>query len=158
CGRRCAPPAGANAPGRPVWAGAGGALAWSTRTGGPASVADMTTAHPPGGRPVALVTGAARRIGAAIARTLHAAGYDLVLHHHTSQADALALRDELLAARGDSVVLVRADLADDAASAVLVQAALDGFGRLDALVNNASRFRPTPLGTITPSDPEIGRP
>src|SRR5690606_28322132 len=100
----------------------------------------------------ALVTGAARRIGAAIARTLHAAGYDLVLHHHTSQADALALRDELLAARGDSVVLVRADLADDAASAVLVQAALDGFGRLDALVNNASRFRPTPLGTITPSD------
>src|SRR5690606_32118119 len=42
--------------------------------------------------------------------------------------------------------------ADDAASAVLVQAALDGFGRLDALVNNASRFRPTPLGTITPSD------
>ncbi len=112
----------------------------------------MTTAHPPGGRPVALVTGAARRIGAAIARTLHAAGYDLVLHHHTSQADALALRDELLAARGDSVVLVRADLADDAASAVLVQAALDGFGRLDALVNNASRFRPTPLGTITPSD------
>lgn len=112
----------------------------------------MTTAHPPGGRPVALVTGAARRIGAAIARTLHAAGYDLILHHHTSQADALALRDELLAARGDSVVLVRADLADDAASAVLVQAALDGFGRLDALVNNASRFRPTPLGTITPSD------
>src|SRR5690606_22804963 len=96
-------------------------------------------------RPVALVTGAARRIGATIARTLHGAGYDLVLHCHASLHEAGMLRDELLAARPGSALVVSANLADDTAPKRLVDAALAQFGRLDALVNNASRFRPTPL-------------
>ncbi len=103
-------------------------------------------------RPVALVTGAARRIGATIARTLHGAGYDLVLHCHASLHEAGMLRDELLAARPGSALVVSANLADDTAPTRLVDAALAQFGRLDALVNNASRFRPTPLGTITAAD------
>lgn len=112
----------------------------------------MSDPHAPSSRPVALITGAARRIGAAIARCLHAAGYDLALHYRGSAGAAQALRDELLAARGDSVSLLQADLADAQAPARLVQATIERFGRLDALVNNASTFRPTPLGTITPAD------
>lgn len=103
-------------------------------------------------RPVVLVTGAARRIGAAIARCLHDAGYDLLLHYRGSQQAAQALRDELLAQRADSAVTVAVDLADDDAPQRLVDAALAHFGRLDALVNNASTFRPTPLGGITGAD------
>ena len=103
-------------------------------------------------RPVVLVTGAARRIGAAIACALHDAGYDVLLHYRGSQQAAQALRDELLAQRAGSAVAVAADLADDDAPQLLVDAALAHFGRLDALVNNASTFRPTPLGDITGAD------
>jgi pteridine reductase len=99
--------------------------------------------------PVALVTGGARRIGAAIARRLHAAGYALVVHYRSGEADALALRAELAARRRDSVLLVPAELADPSAPAALVDAALAHFGRLDALVNNASAFYPTPLDAAT---------
>ena len=102
-------------------------------------------ARPPTQAPVALVTGGARRIGAAIARRLHAAGYALVVHYRSGEADALALRAELEARRRDSVLLVPAELADPAAPAALVGAALAHFGRLDALVNNASAFYPTPI-------------
>ena len=103
-------------------------------------------------RPVALVSGAARRIGAAIARALHAAGYDLAVHANHSR-DALAqLVDELERARPGSALAVHADLADADAGTELVATTLARFGRLDALVNNASTFRPTPLGTITPAD------
>ncbi|MFB9067708.1 pteridine reductase [Pseudofulvimonas gallinarii] len=112
----------------------------------------MPPSRSPDNRPVALVTGAARRIGATIARTLHGAGYDLVLHCHASLHEGQALCDELLAARADSAIVASADLADDTAPTRLVEAAVDRFGRLDALVNNASRFRPTPLGTITAAD------
>ena len=102
-------------------------------------------ANPPNEAPVALVTGGARRIGAAIGRRLHAAGYALVVHYRGGEADALALRAELEAQRRDSVLLVPAELADPAAPAALVDAALSHFGRLDALVNNASAFFPTPI-------------
>lgn len=98
---------------------------------------------------VALVTGAARRIGAAIARALHADGYDLVLHHHASAADAAALAAELQAVRPGSVLPLAADLADLPALPALVEATLARYGRLDALVNNASAFFPTPLPTAT---------
>ncbi|HEX5961585.1 MAG TPA: pteridine reductase [Rhodanobacteraceae bacterium] len=102
-------------------------------------------------RPVALITGAARRIGAAIARSLHAAGYDLALHYRHSRAELETLAAELEAARAGSTLVVQADLADAESLPGLVDAVVARFGRLDALVNNASTFRPTPLGSVTPA-------
>jgi len=100
-------------------------------------------------RPVVLVTGAARRIGAAIARALHADGYDLALHHHASASEATALAAELERARPGSVLQLGADLADLDALPALVDTVVARFGRLDALVNNASAFFPTPLPSAT---------
>ena len=108
----------------------------------------MMPANP---RPVAFVTGAARRIGATIARTLHAGGYDLALHCRNSCDELDALAAELERVRPESTVTLQADLADADCLPELVDAALARFGRLDALVNNASAFHPTPIGTITPS-------
>ena len=101
------------------------------------------------GRPVALVTGAARRIGATIARHLHAAGYDLALHARRSRAELDALVAELERARAASTLTLDADLRDVAALAPLVASTVARFGRLDALVNNASAFYPTPVGAAT---------
>lgn len=98
---------------------------------------------------VALITGAARRVGAGIARHLHAQGMNLVLHYRHSKADAQALQRELLAARPESVVLVQADLLNTAKLDSTIRVAVDAWGRLDALINNASSFYPTPLGTIS---------
>ncbi|MBP6749833.1 MAG: pteridine reductase [Xanthomonadaceae bacterium] len=103
-------------------------------------------------RPVALITGAARRIGAGIARRLHADGYDLLLHYRESDTEMRTLAAELNATRADSVDMRSADLADARALAPLVDAALERFGRLDALINNASLFAPTPLGALSPDD------
>ena len=100
-------------------------------------------------RPVALVTGAARRVGAVIARTLHAAGYDLALHCRHSRAELDALIGELEARRAYSTLALQADLAEAGHLPGLVEAAVARFGRLDALVNNASIFSATPLGTLT---------
>lgn len=100
--------------------------------------------------PVALVTGAARRIGAAIARTLHAAGYDLALHCRRSRDELGALIEELESRRANSTLALQADLADAACLSGLIDATIARFGRLDALVNNASTFYATPFGTITP--------
>ncbi|HRN60297.1 MAG TPA: pteridine reductase [Chiayiivirga sp.] len=100
-------------------------------------------------RPVALVTGAARRIGAAIATALHAAGYDLALHFHRSASEASALQDALEARRRHSTALLQADLSDTARLPSLVERTVVRFGRLDALVNNASAFFPTPIGEST---------
>ena len=101
---------------------------------------------------VVLITGGARRIGAAIARQLHAAGALLMLHYRGSEADALALQRELNALRADSVALVQADLLDGAGLAEMVRNTLARFDRLDVLVNNASSFYPTPLGGIGEKD------
>jgi pteridine reductase len=95
-----------------------------------------------------LVTGAARRVGAAICRRLHAAGAAVVVHHHRSAADAQVLVQALNAARAESAVAVRADLLDAAALPQLITDALALNGRLDALVNNASSFYATPVGGI----------
>src|SRR4051812_7308331 len=95
-----------------------------------------------------LVPGAARRIGAAIARTLHAGGARTVLHCHRSRDEADRLCAELNALRRDSCAVVQHDLLDVQGLPALVERAAGAFGRLDALVNNASSFHATPIGQI----------
>lgn len=102
-------------------------------------------------RRVVLITGAARRVGAAIARRLHADGYDLALHYRGSSADMQALADELDAARPASTLKLQVELADFDRLPELVARTVGHFGRLDGLVNNASAFYPTPAGTTTPA-------
>lgn len=99
-------------------------------------------------RPVALITGAARRIGAVIARTLHAAGYDLALHCRSSYTELESLVAELEINRRDSTIALQAELGDADSLPDLIDAALARFGRLDALINNASLFFATPLETV----------
>ena len=99
--------------------------------------------------PVVLVTGAARRIGAAIARQLHAVGWNVVIHYRASGGEARALERELNRARGESAHCLRANLLDAKAVAKLAEQAHERWGRLDALVNNASSYYATPLETLT---------
>ena len=101
--------------------------------------------------PVALVTGSARRIGAVIARTLHAAGYDLALHCRHSRAELDALAAELEGVRRGCTLVLQADLAEFDRLPELVAQTFGRFGRLDALVNNASGFQPTAIGSATPA-------
>src|SRR3989442_2531184 len=98
---------------------------------------------------VVLVTGGAKRVGAAIARRLHREGANLMLHYRGSEREAKALRGELNAARADSVALVQADRLDIAGLPEIVRNTVNRFERLDALVNNASTFFPTPVGEMT---------
>src|ERR1700759_4044439 len=97
-------------------------------------------------RPVVLITGAAKRVGAQIARTLHGAGYDVALHYRHSRAEMDALIAELESARSSSTRAGAAELADLDAVGGLVEKCTSRFGRLDAIVNNASAFFPTPIG------------
>jgi pteridine reductase len=97
---------------------------------------------------VAVVTGAARRVGAEIARVLHGAGASIVLHYRSSESDAAGLAAVLNGRRPSSARLARCDLLVTKELPGLVAAALAGFGRLDVLVNNASSFYPTPVGEI----------
>jgi len=100
---------------------------------------------------VVLITGGARRVGAAISRNLHAAGANLMLHYRSSAGEARLLQAELNGVRAGSVALIQADLLDVGKLPSLVEQTLATFGRLDGLVNNASSFFPTPVGEITPS-------
>ena len=100
----------------------------------------------------ALVTGAARRVGAAIVRKLHAAGANVVLHYRSSAEASEALARELNETRPNSVALVEADLLDLKQLQTLPAIATSNFGTLDILVNNASTFYPTPIGDITEID------
>lgn len=101
--------------------------------------------------PRALITGAARRIGACIARRLHQQGYDLILHYRQSSTDAEQLRDELNRQRADSCICLQADLNDMQAVEQLAQAVRQQ-GPLSLLINNASTFYPTPLQQAAQSD------
>ena len=94
-----------------------------------------------------LITGGAKRVGAAICRRLHAAGANLMLHYRASAGEARLLQAELNHSRPDSVSLIQADLLDLHKLPSVVEQTLQAFGRLDALVNNASTFP-----TSTPSD------
>lgn len=97
---------------------------------------------------VVLVTGGAKRVGAAICRRLHAAGAQLAVHYRSSALEAHALLDKLNALRPDSAGVFQADLLDPAALPQLINAVVEKFGRLDALVNNASSFYATPLADV----------
>ncbi|MGD2166762.1 MAG: pteridine reductase [Gammaproteobacteria bacterium] len=97
----------------------------------------------------ALITGAAKRIGAVVARTLHEAGANVAVHYFSSSQHADRLVAELNAARADSAMAIQADLRSIDSIHALVDTVVSRTGQLDLLVNNASTFYPTPLGTIT---------
>lgn len=101
---------------------------------------------------VVLITGGAKRVGAAIGRLLHASGANLMIHYRSSADEARALQDELNDLRADSVALIQADLLDVNGLPSLVNQTVATFGGLDVLVNNASSFYPTPVGSITMKD------
>jgi len=102
--------------------------------------------------PVALVTGGARRIGAAIVRCLHRSGVRVAVHYHSSTDEADKLVESLNAEREDSARAFGLDLSDTGQHGDLIAACADHFGRLDYLVNNASTFYPTRLPAVTESD------
>lgn len=101
---------------------------------------------------VVLITGGAQRVGAMTTRLLHAAGANVLLHYRNSRGQALALQAELNDTRKNSVILVQADLLETAKLKGLVDKSLEQWGRLDILVNNASSFYQTPMGTVTEKD------
>lgn len=90
--------------------------------------------------PVALITGGAKRIGAALCRQFHSAGHNIVLHYHQSTSDAEAVADALNEIRAHSCLCLQADLSDDTSSRKLAADALQHFGRVDVLINNASLY------------------
>lgn len=98
---------------------------------------------------VVLVTGGARRIGATIARELHAGGYSVAVHYRSSGEDAAALAAELSSERPGSAFTLCGDIAQVSECRRLVEEVIGRFGRLDLLVNNASSFYPTPLSEAT---------
>jgi pteridine reductase len=104
---------------------------------------------------VALITGASRRIGAEIARTLHRAGMNLCIHYRSSEADAQQLVDELHSIRKNSAIKVQMDLLQTEALAELVSKAASEWGRLDLLLNNASTYFPTSVADFTGKDWDI---
>lgn len=97
---------------------------------------------------VVLITGGARRVGAAITRAMHAQGANLMVHYNTSVEDARALQTELNHVRANSVAIMQADLLQTAQLPALIEATLQQFGRIDVLINNASSYYPTALGNI----------
>ncbi|HNT38874.1 MAG TPA: SDR family oxidoreductase [Rubrivivax sp.] len=107
----------------------------------------MASRPSPDARPVVLVTGAARRLGRAIALDLAAHGFDLALHHRHSAAEAEAVAAQVRA-RGAQAWLLAADLADETATNALVPQAQAAAGRIDAVVNNASRFEHDEVGSF----------
>ncbi|HEY2416329.1 MAG TPA: pteridine reductase [Steroidobacteraceae bacterium] len=109
----------------------------------------MSPVHSLAGQ-TALVTGAARRVGAHIVRALHAAGANVMIHCHRSLEEAQRLAEELNRARNASADVAVADLCDTAQLPRLVARTCERFGGLSLLVNNASSFYATPLGSITP--------
>jgi pteridine reductase len=98
-----------------------------------------------------LITGAALRLGAALARDLHARGMDIIIHYNRSHEQALALADELNAARSDSACVIMANLLDESGLARLVETAYGFRNRLDVLINNASVFYPTSVSLTSNS-------
>lgn len=99
-----------------------------------------------------LITGGAKRIGAACSRLLHAAGFNLVIHFHCSESQAQVLADDLNRQRPGSVVLLAADLQVLSEVKQLAAQAEAAWGGIDVLINNASQFFPTPVGEVSEAD------
>jgi pteridine reductase len=118
------------------------------RNSGESYMSADNSGHSLAGRTV-LVTGGARRLGAAIAAAFHGAGARVVLHYRNSRPEAEALAATLEARREHSTALVQGDLLDTASLPDIIQRAAEAFNGLDILVNNASSFYPTPVGEIT---------
>jgi len=97
---------------------------------------------------VILITGGAKRVGAAICRLLHAGGAQLMIHYRSSDDEARTLQTELNLQRPNSVAIIQGDLLRLSVLPKLVQETVQHFGRLDALINNASSYYPSELGTI----------
>lgn len=102
--------------------------------------------------PVALVTGAAHRLGAKTAEALHSRGWNLIIHYRSNEEQAKALAEKLNHSRAGSAFVVQADLSNLSDIRQLGEMATAYWGRLDGLVNNASVFYPTPVGTVEESD------
>jgi len=98
---------------------------------------------------VVLITGGAKRVGAAICRELHACGAQLMIHYKTSTAEARALQAELNLQRANSVAIIQGDLLNIAVLPSLIQETVKHFGKLDVLINNASSYYATEIGAIT---------
>lgn len=101
---------------------------------------------------VALVTGAAKRIGAVIAKALHQEGMNVVIHYHHSKTEAEQLTTELNALRPHSAISIQGDIRDSRFGEELITKTYQVWGRLDVLVNNASSFYPTPIGQVTDTE------
>ena len=97
---------------------------------------------------VVLITGGAKRVGAAICRSLHAEGYTMMIHYKSSFHEAQALQAELNLHRADSAAIVHGDLLDIENIPKLISATISQFGRLDVLINNASTYYASELGDI----------
>lgn len=100
----------------------------------------------------ALVTGGAKRVGAVIAQTLHQAGYNVIIHCRLSRQAADELAETLNSERADSAKVIQGDLNDETIYNNLIEQAFQCWNRLDVLINNASSFYPTPIGSITQDD------
>lgn len=100
----------------------------------------------------ALVTGGSKRIGATTVRLLHQAGYNVIIHCRLSRQSADALAEELNSIRNDSAAVIQGDLNDETIYNNLIEQAFKCWNRLDVLINNASSFYPTPVGSITMDD------
>ncbi|MDI9244466.1 pteridine reductase [Marinobacter sp. CHS3-4] len=107
----------------------------------------MTSQHP-----VALITGAAHRLGAHTARHLHGRGWNLVIHYRSREAQARSLAEDLNSLRPDSAVAIKADLSQADQISPLAEKAIGQWGRLDGLINNASVFYPKPTEDATSED------
>jgi len=104
---------------------------------------------------VALVTGSARRVGAQTIKRLHSIGYRVIIHYRRSATEASVLADSLNTLRADSATTLQSDLLNTKTLPDLIQEAVEKWGQLDVLINNASAFYPTAIGEITEKDWEV---
>ena len=97
---------------------------------------------------VAIVTGGAKRVGAAICRRLHKANIDLIIHYKSSKAEAISLQDQLNKIRKGSATIIQADLLNPDSYPLIINESIRIYGKLDFLINNASSYYPTNINDV----------